>query len=151
MENGRAIPGIREAERVREILGQRERLVAFRERLIRMTQQPQGMSRIDAAAYSRVGSHIEERVSAVLLGVPRGPELGTGGEQYEDARCRHVVDEQMEELRRGGIDPVEVFDDEQQRPRRGVSQDDRAQSLESLLAPPLRTLQGRQVALGQWQ
>ena len=96
---------------------------------------------------------IRPKVTGVDVGAeaPGRAKLRTIGEQDEDARRRDVVDEQGEELQRGGIDPVQVFDDEQHRLIRGVRQDDRAKSLEGLLALPLRAHQGSWVALGQRQ
>ena len=72
MEQGREVQGVGEAERVREILGQRARLSALCERLIWVAKEPQDMSRIDEAEHSRLGPYIEERVSAEL---PRAVEI----------------------------------------------------------------------------
>jgi hypothetical protein len=69
MEQGGNVQGIGEAKRVRQLLGQGERLMAFGEHLDWIAKQPQDLSRIDEAEHSRVGPHIEEGMRAVLLGV----------------------------------------------------------------------------------
>ena len=45
--------------------------------------------------------------------VPWRVKLGATGQQGEDTGCGHLVEEQGEQLQRRGIDPVQVFDNEE--------------------------------------
>jgi hypothetical protein len=45
---------------------------------------------------------------------PRGTEVGTTGEQGEDMGSGTLVHQEIEQFQRGGIDPVQVFHDEEQ-------------------------------------
>src|SRR5262249_34395023 len=72
------------------------------------------------------------------LGQVRAPhpgraEVGTKGQQYQDARSGALIDQETEQLQRGRIDPVQVFHDKEQRLLHGDSQQDRQQSMQELL------------------
>ena len=65
------LQGKRQAEGVRQILGQRDRLLASLEGLVRVAKIPQGQGRIVEGRRPRV-LPVEEDMRAVLLGIVEG-------------------------------------------------------------------------------
>ena len=74
MEPGRKEEGICQAEGMRHLPGQRQRLVASLQSLVRIAQAPQGHSGISSARHPRV-LPVADGMGMVLLGVVQGDPL----------------------------------------------------------------------------
>ena len=64
---------------------------------------------------------------------PGGAEVGTKGQQRQDAGGGALIDQEAEQLQRGRIDPVQVFHDEEHRLLGGDAQQDRQEGVQGLL------------------
>ncbi len=69
---------------------------------------------------------------------PRWTEVGTKGEECQDAGDGALIDQEAEQLQRGRIDPVQVFHDKQHRLLCGDSQQNCQEGLQGLLLLLLR-------------
>ena len=74
MQPGRIVQGSRQADGVRQLLGQGEGLVAPREGLVWIAEQPQGPGHIGEAPDPEVQAIVEGQ-GAVLLGIIEGEPL----------------------------------------------------------------------------
>src|SRR5262249_28384772 len=74
MDHGSRVEGIRQAERMRELLGQGQRLMAPLEGLIRIPQQPERSGHIGEEKHAKVIPKAKGQ-RAVLLGIIEGEAL----------------------------------------------------------------------------
>src|SRR5262249_39073096 len=74
MKDGGDNRGISQAQRMRQLVGQSERVAATLEGLVRIAKEPQDKGPIGKAAYSEVLPK-EKNIGAVLLGVIEGYPL----------------------------------------------------------------------------
>ena len=74
--------------------------------------------------------------------------LGAVVDQQQHPRRRQALDQQIEHGLRLGVDPVQVFEDQQQRLHLAFAQQDALQRLQGA-APPLQGVQGQERTVGR--
>ena len=82
---------------------------------------------------------------------PGRPKLGTCRHEHQNRCGRDLAKDEINELPRGRVGPVQVFDDEQQRLLRGQRQQERHDGLERLLLLALRCEVQWRVVIGNGQ
>src|SRR5262249_32179498 len=80
----------------------------------------------------------ERELGRMRANPPWRRELGPRGVDGEDARGRNLIKEEQEELEHGGIGPLEVLDDDEQRVVGGDLQHDDLEGVQQALALLLR-------------
>ena len=84
-----------------------------------------------SAAWRR-GKRLQGDLGQVRTSRPRRAEVGPKGQQHQDAGRGPLIDQEAEELERGGIDPVEVFHDKEHRLLDGDTEEDRQERMQGL-------------------
>src|SRR5215831_2585272 len=80
----------------------------------------------------------QRHLGEVRASPPGRTEVGTKGEQRQDAGGGALIDQQAEKFQRGRIDPVQVFHDKEHRLLGGDAQQDRQEGVQGLLLLLLR-------------
>ncbi len=89
---------------------------------------------------------IDHQLSHVRARSPGWTKLRPPGEEHQDRRSGDLIDDETEQLERRGIDPVQVFDDEEQWFAGRHGQQELQDRFQRLLLLPLRgEIQGRVV------
>ena len=114
MQHGRIIQGSRQAEGVRQLLGQRDRFVAPREGLFRIAELPEGPGDIGAAPHPQVHAITEGQMMVLLAIIERQPLLqvrSTRGQLSKVVECspQHIVGHQQERLVVDALGQAEVL------------------------------------------
>src|SRR5262249_31430858 len=94
---------------------------------------------------------IERDLGEVRASCPRRTKVGPKGPQRQDVRGGTLINQQVEELQGGRIDPVQVFHDKEHRLLGGDAQEDRQEGLQRLLLLLLRRFGQRGIISGQWE
>src|SRR5436853_394679 len=89
---------------------------------------------------------MEQHLGGIGIVEPRWPVFGTIGGEDKDLATADDLAEEDEEFFRYLVEPVEVFEDEKQRPAPAGANEEFAQGLERLGLDRLGTRQGRPAA-----
>ena len=103
------------------------------ERAARSGPSPSSTRR-SCSAFS-AGSGVEPQLGVVRLVAPRVPVLGPVVDEQQDARGGQALDQAVQERLRLGIDPVQVLEDEEERLRLALADEQELDAVEDALEP----------------
>ena len=97
---------------------------------------------------ARVGEGVEPQLGVVRFTAPAVLILGAVVDQQQHPRGRQALDQLIEHGLRLGVDPVQVFEDQQQGLHLTFAQQDALQRLQGAAAP-LQGVQGQERTVGR--